>query len=339
MADFLYKEVRVYAHGSDLVTIPLFKSQSQGDLGWCIPIKVFHQKALGDGVVLWNKFYTDVCSLCGRLATPEELEMLKTKHFIGETTTKASMISLRKLVKHLEGAINTCHQLTSTLKSLVNEVMGSQATTIFPDHIPPCPISGEALNMPYSLKANFPEYFSPGSLFHSQLEALKAYKANPPFSRHGHVKKVGPTTIIILENSLDQFMGFAKLHLGLEPSMDLVCQPDVFSKYLAFHGAKDNSPSTKFRATHQISSVVPFVASKHCPQAQAWDAGHVAQCNQWYSNLKADLRLEVDSLPAKRSLVPLAQQWEVAEDDWEDFLEAFKVSSCCLMWHGTKACC
>jgi hypothetical protein len=157
------------------------------------------------------------------------------------------------------------------------------------------------------------------------VQALKKFKLDPPISRHGRVKKVGPSTVIILENTLDQYLGFCKGKLGLDPSLDLVMQPQMVAKFISFHIAKGNSPSTKLRSVQQISTVIRFVVSGKCPGAKTWDPAHVAQCTQWYANLKSDIRIEVDATPKRKCSVGLADVWTAAESEWGLFLEAYQV--------------
>ena len=99
----------------------------------------------------------------------------------------------------------------------------------------------------------------------------------------------------------------------------------MVAKFISFHIAKGNSPSTKLRSVQQISTVIPCVVSGKCPGAKTWDPAHVAQCTQWYANLKSDIRIEVDATPKRKCSVGLADVWTAAESEWGLFLEAYQV--------------
>lgn len=149
--------------------------------------------------------------------------------------------------------------------------------------------------------------------------------ADPPLTSHGKVTKVNETSLELMIRSLDEYVGYANKYHGVEPSMDLVMQPNMFSKFMAFKVARGNMASTMLRAAQQVSLVVPFVMSGHCPQASTWSQGHAAQVGQWYKTLKAGYREKAAATPAKRSAVPLLEQWDAAEAVWGDFIDAFEV--------------
>lgn len=155
--------------------------------------------------------------------------------------------------------------------------------------------------------------------------------ADPPITTHGKVTKVGKTSMLLLERSLDEYVGYAYKFHGVEPSLDLVMQPNMFSKFMAFKLARGNAPGTMLRAAQQVSMVVPVVMCSLCPLVSTWTMGHAAQVRMWYNTLKGGYREEAKAMPAKRSLTTLAEQWEEAEASWEKFTNGLEVGDapCC----------
>lgn len=137
--------------------------------------------------------------------------------------------------------------------------------------------------------------------------------------------KVSETSLLLMLRSLDEYMGYAYKHHGVEPTMDLVMQPNMFSKFMAFKLARGNAASTMLRTSQQISMVVAFVMSGLCPQASIWTQGHASQVQLWYNTLKAGYRQEAAASPAKRSPTTLADQWDACDAYWDNFQETFQV--------------
>lgn len=269
--------------------------------------------------------------LCSKRATSlSELRALEKHVFIATAQTQAiMMVEVDKLAVVLEGLQQA--KLAATVAFLrdlppLSNNSSNQVDSLFPDSIPNCSISPEELDGAYSITSIAPQLCKSGSKWGRQLAALEKWKAMPPLNSHDRVKKVGATSIQLMVRSLEEYMGFCYKHLNMEPSMDLVMQCNTFSKFMAFKVARDNESSTMLRAAQQVSMVVPFVMSGHCPQAKSYSSAHAAQCKQWYSNLKSTYRREVAEAPSKRSATPLASQWEAVDLEWSAFQEQYEVS-------------
>ncbi len=281
------------------------------------------------------------CSLCcsKRNATKGELKWLEEHAFIVTDTGVMLMAEVDKLAGVLEEFDEM--NLSATLAFLKgmppmegNNGSSSSSTTgsMFPDSIPTCTISPEELEGPYSITSIAPQLCKKGSMWKKQVAALVKWKLSPPLNSHDRVKQVGDTSIQLMIRSLEEYVGYCYLHHNKEPNMDLVMECNTFSKFMAFKEARDNESNTLLRAAQQVSMVVPFVMSGHCPQAKAYGAAHAAQCKQWYSNLKSNYREQVAATPAKRSSISLALQWEMVDAEWHDFDEKYKVSIKCMHW-------
>jgi len=229
-----------------------------------------------------------------RASSLSELRALEKHAFIATTQTEAiMMVEVDKLAVVLEGLQQA--KLAATVAFLrdlppVSNSSTNQVDSLFPDIIPSCSITPEELDGAYSITSIAPQLCKSGSKWGKQLAALEKWKSMPPLNSHDRVKKVGATSIQLMVRSLGEYMGFCYKHLNLEPSMDLVMQCNTFSKFMAFKVARDNESSTMLRAAQQVSMVVPFVMSGHCPQAKSYSSAHAAQCKQWYSNLKSTLQ-------------------------------------------------
>ena len=132
-------------------------------------------------------------------------------------------------------ARHLCHPgMLEDLPPLEGSSAGRSSTSIFPDTIPQCPVGEEELWGPYSLTATAGQLAAKGTKWDKQLAALEKFKTKPPLSSHGRVSKVGPTSMELMMRSLDEYVGYAQKHHGVSPSMDLVMQPNMFCKFMAF---------------------------------------------------------------------------------------------------------
>ena len=363
-----FKQFKVHCPKDDYVTIPLFHNKwiAQPDITWVTPSSMFYQKVstacctrhgdvlhcmwgvkheppptttcmcpllqvLGDGIIKLEVFDEKVEAFGTRDATQAELKILQKHAFIAPNPLSSlSLVQLDKLasmLKLLPGLTSTVACLED-LPPLVGSHAGRGNNSMFPDTIPQCTLGEEELQGPYSLSATANHLAAYGTKWDKQLGALEKFKTTPPLSSHGRATKVGSTSLELMMRSLDEYMGYAYKHHGVEPSMDLVMQPNMFSKFMAFKLARDNVASTMLRSAQQVSLVVTFVVSGHCPQVQTWAPGHVAQVKQWYSNLKGGYRQEAASAPVKRSAISLSDQWDAVDDAWTQFKDDFQVGGC-----------
>jgi hypothetical protein len=328
----LFKQFKVTCPREDTATIPLFHNKwvSTPDSTWVTPSTMFYQKVLGEGIMLEDEYKLEVEGLQSRQASRAEMLTLQKHAYLGPTTLEPPyLIPVQDLSAMLK-ALGSQH-LEATLASLEDlpplegTNAGRSSTSMFPDSIPLCLLDDEELWGPYSLTATANHLAAKGTKWGKQQAALEKFKTQPPLSSHGRVSKVGGTTLELMMRSLDEYMGYAHKYHAVSPSMDLVMQPSMFSKFMAFKLARGNAASTLLRTAQQVSLVVPFVLSGHCPQVQTWGPGHAAQVKHWYSNLKGGYRQEQSATPSKRSALSLADQWEAVDAGWTAFKEDFQV--------------
>lgn len=128
----------------------------------------------------------------------------------------------------------------------------------FPN-IPPCIIPTANLKWPYSLYSlNRPIIPKPIA---SQMKALGRSKTQPTLGPGGSGKTVTNTTWKIMERSLEEFIGFCFLHLGMMPNLKTVMRPPAYAHFVAFQAARGLKARTMLRAAGMVSAAVPFVAS------------------------------------------------------------------------------
>jgi hypothetical protein len=281
-------------------------------------------------------FQAKVDAMESRSASKAEVLTLQKHAYLGPTTPldPITLVQVSNMVAMLKTLPKEkLDMLAATLASLEDlpalegSNAGRSSTSIFPDTIPQCHLDDEELWGPYSLSATAGQLAASGTKWAKQLAALEKFKTKPPLSSHGRVSKVGATSLELMMRSLDEYVGYAHKHHGVSPSMDLVMQPNMFSKFMGFKLARGNAASTLLRTAQQVSLVVPFVLSGHCPQVQTWGPGHAAQVKQWFSNLKGGYRQESGSTPSKRSALSLSEQWEAVDAEWASFKVDFLVSA------------
>jgi hypothetical protein len=359
-----FKQFKVACPRDDVATIPLFHNKwvPTPDTTWVTPATMFYNKVrcmvpsvawkhlahtcwlhqtitastpptqvLGEGIMEEDVFQLKVQTLVSRLASKAEITTLQKHAYLGPTfQAPTPLIPVLELAAMLKGLASQEH-LVATLASLEDlpplegSNAGGSSTSTFPDTIPQCNLEDDELWGPYSLTATAGYLAAKGTKWDRQLAALEKFKTQPPLRSHGRVSKVGPTSLELMMRSLDEYVGYAHKHHAVSPSMDLVMHPNMFSKFMAFKLARGNAASTLLRTAQQVSLVVPFVMSGHCPQVHTWGPGHAAQVKQWFSNLKGDYRQESASTPCKRSALSMSDQWEAVDAGWTAFKEDFQV--------------
>ena len=272
-----------------------------------------------------------VYSCSKRHVTLSEKKHLEKIAFITTPYTSMLIVEVGQLADVLEGFNKAGMSATVAFLRGMPQVEGSSSSSskvdsMFPHHIPTCNISHEQLEGAYCISSIAPSLCIPGSKWGKQVAALEKWKANPPLNSHGRVKKVGGTSIQLMVRSLEEYMGYCYKYHEIEPSMDLVMDCNSFSKFMAFKVARDNESSTLLRGAQQVSLAMAFVMSGHCPQAKDHTPAHAAQCKQWYSNLKAVYRAEVELKATKRADISLASQWEAVDAKWTEFEDSYEVS-------------
>lgn len=311
------------------MVVPIFTNPwlTPPDTSPMVPILVFYQKLVGEGLVDVAKFQADMDGLCSREASKAELRWLCSHHYVGPSTQHLAMAPSSKVVDYLKA---TPHKqlLEPTIVGLEELTLASRLThqaggTLFPDKIPPCTIPQDKLMEGYSL----PEQ-PKGSKWRKQLAALYKLKVlgQGGLGQGGKTSVISDATWVILERSLEEYVGFTQKHLGLVPSLDLVMQPSIYSQFVAFQRARGLDPSTQLRAAQQVSSVVSFVGAGHCPQSLTWGPTHATLTKNWFASLKAELRALEAARPARPSpTCNLADSWQLAEGMWAQFKQDLQV--------------
>ncbi|KAL4855398.1 hypothetical protein ACK3TF_003947 [Chlorella vulgaris] len=326
-----YMQFKVHCLRDDQATIPLLCNDwlPTPDTAWVTPAALFWSKVMGEGIIGYGPFQQVVGGLVSRAPTGNELKRLKDDGFVGAhhiatTVQLVKVTDMAELMRRLAvRGVSATLACLEDLPPMDGSNQGRGSGSIFPATIPRCLVGDEELYGPYSLA---PALAARGTKWGKQLAALEKFKVQPPLNSLGRVSKVGDTSMQLMLRSLEEYVGYAHKCHGVEPSMDLVMQPSMFSKFVAFKQARGNAASTLLRSSQQVSLVVPFVMSGHCPKVQTWSAGHAAQVKQWFSNLKAVFRRESAITPPKRSPLSLAEQWEDVDREWSTFQQQFQES-------------
>ncbi|KAL4855767.1 hypothetical protein ACK3TF_003839 [Chlorella vulgaris] len=324
-----YRQFKVHCLRDDQATIPLLCNDwlPTPDTAWVTPAALFWSKVMGEGIIGYGPFQQVVGGLVSRAPTGNELKRLKDDGFVGAhhiatTVQLVKVTDMAELMRRLAvRGVSATLACLEDLPPMDGSNQGRGSGSIFPATIPRCLVGDEELYGPYSLA---PALAARGTKWGKQLAALEKFKVQPPLNSLGRVSKVGDTSMQLMLRSLEEYVGYAHKCHGVEPSMDLVMQPSMFSKFVAFKQARGNAASTLLRSSQQVSLVVPFVMSGHCPKVQTWSAGHAAQVKQWFSNLKAVFRRESAITPPKRSPLSLAEQWEDVDREWSTFQQQFQ---------------
>lgn len=326
----IFKQYKVPTHKEDMVTTPFIfnKWVTKPDTTWVTPATIFYTRVLGGALVAEEEFMAKMKEIKRRMTTMSEKKHLEKIAFITTPHKDIFMVEVGKLADVLEGFNKMGQAATVAFLRGMPPVEGSSSNKVdsmFPDSIPTCNITPGQLEGAYCISSIAPTLCKAGSKWGKQVAALEKWKANPPLNSHGRVKRVGATSIQLMVRSLEEYMGFCHKHLEMEPSMDLLMDCNSFSKFMAFKVARDNESSTLLRSAQQVSLAMAFAMSGHCPHAKEYSSAHAAQCKQWYSNLKAVYRAEVDLKPSKRADISLASQWEAVDADWAEFEDCYEV--------------
>ena len=328
---FKVSETTFNTFRGETIVVPLFLNPwlHPADTSSMVPIVVFYQKLIGEGLEDWTKFKEDVQAFCPREASAAELRWLTSHHYVATTTNHICMAPGPKLLDYLKATLYK-ELLEPVILGLEEVAQASQLAhqaggTLFPDHIPPCPLSEDKVREQYSL-GDQPR----GSKWRKQMDALYKIKVLGVggLGHQGKTSVISGASWTILERSLEEYVGFAHKHLGLAPSLDLVMQPSIYSQFVAFQRARGLDPSTQLRAAQQVSTVVTFVGAGKCPQALAWGPSHASLTKGWFTSLKAELRALEAAKPAQASsLSSLADLWQLAEGLWETFVHDLQARS------------
>lgn len=234
------EEVKLNCMRDDVITIPMFlnTTKEEFDTSWMVPISIFHSKCLGEAIEeLWS-FEEDLIKLGGvRQTTKSEMSWL-IRHYYSPLTNKHYLLApFKNLIvvcksleayKWVEGLV-ACMEAKDPSITQGEVIQGEDP---FPSYIPKFSLSSGDIMDNYSLTST--AHGLDGSMWEKQMKALKAFKSNPPISTLANVTKVGESTFGIMAKHLDGYIGFCKLHLRKEPTLDMVMEPSCFAKYISF---------------------------------------------------------------------------------------------------------
>lgn len=351
-------------HG-DLVSMPVMlnKWSTPPDTSPVVPATLFHEKLIGEEHMAKMKFLEEAQKLSHRNTTTEEDKVLQQWGYLAPTSHHVVVVESKLLKAMLEKELPS-HMATIICLEEVGSWGGvaRQVKQMFPESLPECKLSQEQLQEPYSLSVTQPGQAAEGSTWDKQLDHMYTWRRDPPMS--AHAKAVSESSWQIMEQSLDEFAGWASNYKHLQPNMDLLWQPPLVAAFLAFKKARGNTDSTLLRTAQQLSWVLPCLEAGNCPQAKAATPSHANKVKDWFKAATAKFRQSVADTTIRQPRqadVTLAEQWEVAEDDWQYVREEYEVrkgglGACVGMqvctqsnqawnpplagtWHEQAACC
>lgn len=214
----------------------------------------------------------------------------------------------------------------------------TKAWDTFPDdNYIPCPLQGDILHAPYSLPNVMEEE---PSLYMRQVEAYTIWMGNPPltktsmYSKAPKMSPLDPDTIHSRLTTIDYLAGFAKQHLGLEPTMELILFPQVVAKFNGFHLARGNSTTYIKKHATNMAMAIDFVISTHCPKLIPYGEVYIRHVVEWHHNLNSKMFASITPHPSTKAPqdVTLFDVWNHINASWDKFKGDFEVSG------GVKVC-
>lgn len=128
---------------------------------------------------------------------------------------------------------------------------------MFPAKLPTCIIPQPNLAWPYSLYSlQRPLVTGP---IGKQLQALSRSLLDGSLAISG--KPLAAASVRIIKQSLEEFLGFCWLHLGLHPNLKTVLRPTAYAHFVAFQKARGLREVTQKRCITSVISAIPAIAS------------------------------------------------------------------------------
>lgn len=199
-----------------------------------------------------------------------------------------------------------------------------------PEDFIPCPLSEQQLREFYSLDRLAHEQQIDLILYRAQEHQLRQFLGAPKPSqqrkrgRSGMQPLTDPTINTRL-GCINEYVGFAAKWQGEQPTMELVMQPQLLSKYGGFMLAKKLGYSTIMKNLSQLKLAVDFINSTAYTGGKGWEEGDAAIVKDWIASKISQLKWQSNNstLPSTQTLF---QVWEHHTKKWNEFKEAFKVS-------------
>lgn len=208
----------------------------------------------------------------------------------------------------------------------------------FPKGIIYCPLHEDALKLAYSINcASRRDSSLDLNMYIQQIEAYKVEMRHPSLHQHQcapkSIKPLEALTIDSYSRAMDEFVGFCSLHLDCVPTMDLIMYPQLIAKYMGFHVARGNSPSTLNKIARQLMRGIWFVISSNCPNiTRAYNVDTTKEVVDWLTCLEHATH---HAIPIHTKFTTcsttLYQVWQCIDTKWETFISHFEVSR----WHAS----
>lgn len=250
----------------DLVTIPLMLNTAinPADKGWRTPATTLYDKAVGSAFLPATGWDAAVQQLDRRYTTPEDSKWLIASGYFPAGSRALTLVDTSAAADYLERTFGERTAAIVTSLRDIPDAISNAGTCLagadpFPKTIPKCIIPAANLRWPYSLyRLNRPLITGPIS---RQMKALVKSKRTPTIGLDGTGKKIQHATQLILARSLEEYLGFCYLHLGITPNLKTVMRPAAYACFVAFQRARGLKASTQLRAAQQVSSAIDFVGS------------------------------------------------------------------------------
>lgn len=261
------KEHLIHTPTGDHVSIPIVFNNAiewaPADKAWRAPAVILYDKLIGSTFLGLHSFNSALEGMDKRpWCKGEKIWMIDNGYF--PSSAKAvELVDTEAFADYIE-SLGDRFAITATSLRDIPDALTHAKTCLagaepFPKSIPPCIIPKPNLRWPYSLsRLNRP--IIPGPV-HRQMRALSKSKLAPTIGLDGNGKKIQHATDRILQRSLEEYLGFAYLHLGLTPTLKSVMRPAAYAHFVSFQRARGLKASTQLRAAQQVSSAVDFVAS------------------------------------------------------------------------------
>jgi hypothetical protein len=210
---------------------------------------------------------------------------------------------------------------------------------LHPDEIIVCPLEGDDLNGYYSLVRVASDQDIDLGAWEAEVAAqegwLKGDKLSKKRKSHSKagVQVLKGSTITSRVSSQEQFVGFAVLHLGKQPTMALAMEPLVAAKFMGFLLAREGALSSLMKHCTHLSETVRFLVSGECPgqQQQQWEQAEVDKVLEWYANLRGQCHRRNLANPTPSTItITLHQAWQYASTKWVEFIVEFQTNN--LEW-------
>ena len=219
--------------------------------------------------------------------------------------------------------------------------MSKDAWDTIPGEIIDCPLIGDDLQQYYSAYRAADETGVSMELWGQQQAAQHADMACPSLTKkrgangRAVMTPKSPSYIADRQKCQSEFVGFAVKWQSQQPTLELVMQPQLASKFFGFLIAKGEAagrPAAGTRetirklATH-LKETVEFVLSGSCPGEWQFDQQVADSCMAWYANVRG--WVAATNMHARHnSAMPNITYHQAicyAKSSWEEAVTAFQV--------------